>query len=181
MDQAQNGLALAKWIRGGEMDQEQENGSAAEDKVAAEKVEMDQVEVAAPRLASGLKKKQHGGHNVHRPNDTTKRQVGGMALAGLDHDRISRMIGISADTLRKHYRTELEQEGLILGEIAQNLAQRAMDGDTISSIFYLKARAGWRDQHVKIDQSVQVVDTAKHRLLDMLGTAKPIIEHTPQK
>jgi len=93
----------------------------------------------------------------------------------LDHDRIGRLIGISGDCLRRHYRTELEQEGLILGEIAQNLAQRAMDGDTISSIFYLKARAGWRDQHVKIDQSVQVVDTAKHRLLDMLGTARPAL------
>ena len=158
------------------MDQEQENGlaAAAEDKVDGKGEEMDQVEVAAPRVAIALKKK-HGGHNAHRPNDTTKRQVQGMALAGLDHDRIGRLIGISGDCLRRHYRTELEQEGLVLGEIAQNLAQRAMDGDTISSIFYLKARAGWRDQHVKIDQSVQVVDTAKHRLLDMLSTTRPAI------
>ena len=175
------------------MDQEQENGSAvgngsvtgngsaAGDKVAGKVEEMDLVEVAAPRLAVAPKKKQHGGHNAHRPNDTTKRQVQGMALAGLDHDRIGRLIGISGDCLRRHYRTELEQEGLILGEIAQNLAQRAMDGDTISSIFYLKARAGWRDQHVKIDQNVQVVDTAKHRLLDMLGTAKPVIDQITTK
>ena len=171
------------------MDQEQENGSAvgngsaaaAGDKVAGKGEEMDLVEVAAPVVVSAPKKKTNGGLNVHRPNDTTKRQVQGMALAGLDHDRIGRMIGISGDTLRKHYRTELEQEGLILGEIAQNLAQRAMDGDTISSIFYLKARAGWRDQHVKIDQNVQVVDTAKHRLLDMLGTAKPIIDQITTK
>lgn len=157
-----------------------ENGLAAGDKVDGEEEKVDRVEEAAPRVAIAPKKK-HGGHNAHRPNDTTKRQVQGMALAGLDHDRIGRLIGISGDCLRRHYRVELEQEGLVLGEIAQNLAQRAMDGDTISSIFYLKARAGWRDQHVKIDQNVQVIDTAKHRLLDMLGTAKPIIEHTPQK
>lgn len=158
------------------MDQEQENGLAAGDKVDGEGEKMDRAGVAAPLVVS-VSKKKHGGQNAHRPNDTTKRQVQGMALAGLDHDRIGRLIGISGDTLRKHYRVELEQEGLVLGEIAQNLAQRAMDGDTISSIFYLKARAGWRDQHVKIDGDVRVHDTAKHRLLDILATGK-VIEHS---
>ena len=126
-------------------------------------------------IAVGTKKKR-GGHNAHRPNDTTRRQVSGMALAGLTHERIARLIGISDECLRRHYRAELENEGFVLGEIAQGLAQRAMDGDTVSSIFYLKARGGWRDQHVKIDADVAVHDTAKHRLLDMLSTGKTI-EH----
>ena len=157
-----------------------------------QKPEMDQVEVednvdgeggliqvaggGFSAIAVGTKKKR-GGQNAHRPNDTTRRQVSGMALAGLTHERIARLIGISDECLRRHYRAELENEGFVLGEIAQGLAQRAMDGDTVSSIFYLKARAGWRDQHVKIDGDVRVHDTAKHRLLDILATGK-VIEHS---
>lgn len=166
------------------MDQD-ENGSVTENGSVADKVDGTGVEAAEMDQAEGegfspvklTTKKKHGGHSVHRPNDTTRRQVNGMALAGLSHDRIARLIGISDVSLRKHYKVELENEGFVLGEIAQGLAQRAMDGDTVSSIFYLKARAGWRDQHVKIDQSVEVIDTAKHRLLDMLSAQNKIIEH----
>ena len=157
------------------MDQD-ENGSVT-DKVDGS-VEVEGVEGGGFSPIAPPAKKKHGGQNVHRPNDVTRRQVQGMALAGLDHDRIGRLIGISGETLRKHYRSELENEGFVLGEIAQNLAQRAMDGDTVSSIFYLKARAGWRDQHVKMETDITVHDSAKHRLLDMLsGKGVPVIEN----
>ena len=100
-----------------------------------------------------------------------------MALAGVNHDRIAQVIGISDITLRQHYKNELSRETFVLGEIAAGLAQRAIAGDTVSSIFYLKARGGWRDQHVKVDATVDLHDTAKHRLLDMLtGKGAPVLE-----
>lgn len=48
-----------------------------------------------------------------------------------------------------------------------SLAQKAINGDVISAIFWLKARAGWRDRgaNVRTDDATY---EAKQRLLDQL-------------
>jgi len=159
------------------MDQEQENGSAAEDKVAGKGEEMD---LAKPAHIASLKKT--GPNPPHKRTETIAENVMQLAMVGLTQEQMGKILGMHPMTLRKYYADEIDNsKNRMNGQIAMGLARRALDGDTISSIFWLKAQAGWRDQHVKIDQNVQVVDTAKHRLLDMLGTAKPLIEHIPQK
>ena len=171
------------------MDQEQENGSAvgngsvtgngsaAGDKVAGKVEEMD---LAKPRSAPPLKKPAI--FVAHKRTETMAENVMQLAVVGLTQDQMGKILKIDPKTLRKHYADEIDNtKNRLNGQIAMGLARRALDGDTISSIFWLKAQAGWRDQHVKIDQSVQVVDTAKHRLLDMLGTAKPVIDQITTK
>jgi DNA-binding XRE family transcriptional regulator len=160
MDQGENGSAVG-------------NGSAAaaEDKVAAESGEMD---LAKPPHMASLKKT--GPNPAHKRTETIAENVMQLAMVGLTQEQMGKILGIAPMTLRKYYSDEIDNsKNRMNGQIAMGLARRALDGDTISSIFWLKAQAGWRDQHVKIDQSVQVVDTAKHRLLDMLGTARPAL------
>ena len=102
-----------------------------------------------------------------------------LAIVGLNQDQMGKILNIDPKTLRKYYADEIDNtKNRLSGQIAMGLARRALDGDTVSSIFWLKAQAGWRDQHVKVDATIDVHDTAKHRLLDML-TAKgaPIIEN----
>jgi len=166
MDQGENGSALG-------------NGSAAAagDKVAGVGEEMD---LAKPAHIASLKKT--GPNPPHKRTETIAENVMQLAMVGLTQEQMGKILGMHPMTLRKYYADEIDNsKNRMNGQIAMGLARRALDGDTISSIFWLKAQAGWRDQHVKIDQNVQVVDTAKHRLLDMLGTAKPLIEHIPQK
>jgi len=158
------------------MDQERGNGSAAEDKVDAESAEMDR---AKPRHMASLKK--IGPNPAHKRTETIAENVMQLAMVGLTQEQMGKILGIAPMTLRKYYADEIDNsKNRMNGQIAMGLARRALDGDTISSIFWLKAQAGWRDQHVKIDQNVQVIDTAKHRLLDMLKSSKPLIDHAPQ-
>lgn len=121
--------------------------------------------------------KKTGWKVLHKRTETMAENVRQLAILGLEQDKMGKILGIDPKTLRKHYADEIDNtKNRLNGQIAMGLARRALDGDTVSSIFWLKAQAGWRDQHVKIDGDVRVHDTAKHRLLDMLSTGK-VIEH----
>ena len=155
------------------MDQEQEIGLAAGDKVDGVGEEMDLVK---PRSAPPIKKPAI--FVAHKRTDAMAENVMQLAVVGLTQDQMGKILKIDPKTLRKHYADEIDNtKNRLNGQIAMGLARRALDGDTISSIFWLKAQAGWRDQHVKIDGDVRVHDTAKHRLLDILATGK-VIEHS---
>jgi len=164
MDQGENGSPVGNGSVTG-------NGSAVEDKVDGKGEGVDLAKL--PHMAS-LKKT--GPNPAHKRTETIAENVMQLAMVGLTQEQMGKILGIAPMTLRKYYSDEIDNsKNRMNGQIAMGLARRALDGDTISSIFWLKAQAGWRDQHVKIDQSVQVVDTAKHRLLDMLGTTRPAI------
>lgn len=72
-----------------------------------------------------------------------------MAGYGIPADDIARSVGISHDTLRKHYRDELDL-GTVKANtaVAQSLYKKATGDGTSSvtaAIFWLKTRAGWRE------------------------------------
>lgn len=82
----------------------------------------------------------------HQPTYEQRRQVETMAGFGLEQERIARVMGIDAKTLRKHYRHELD-----VGADKANMivAQRLFDQtakNVVAAIFWLKARAGWRER-----------------------------------
>ena len=53
---------------------------------------------------------------------------------------------ISVDTLRKHFRKELDTASTKANaKVAMSLFKKAMDGDTASIIFWLKTRARWHE------------------------------------
>ena len=49
----------------------------------------------------------------HEPNETTRREVEGMAGAGIPQASIAKATGLSEPTLRKHYRHELDNGGTL--------------------------------------------------------------------
>lgn len=65
---------------------------------------------------------------------------------GVPQDDIARLIGCSAPTLRKHFADELALgSAKATAKIAQTLFAKAAAGDTVSMLFWMKCRAGWRE------------------------------------
>lgn len=85
----------------------------------------------------------------HEPTDKDRKQVTLMAGIGLTHDQIAKIIGISDETLRKYYATELEVSAAMMNaQVAQNLFSIATSkgaGAVASAIFWMKTRGGWRE------------------------------------
>lgn len=96
-----------------------------------------------------------GGRPPHEPTAQTRLQVRRLAGLGLPQAQIALLLGISPNTLVKHYEHELRLgDAEATEKVAATLYRRATrDGDLGAAIFWLKARAGWReklpDQQVK--------------------------------
>jgi hypothetical protein len=65
---------------------------------------------------------------------------------GFTQDSIAIVTGIPTATLERHFPFEL-QHGKVLTDarILTGIVDQAFDGDKTMSIFWAKARAGWRD------------------------------------
>lgn len=75
---------------------------------------------------------------------TTVRQ---MAAAGVAHKDIARVLDCAENTLRKHFRDELDTGATCaIAAVSNRLYDMAMKGNTAACIFWLKARAGWRER-----------------------------------
>jgi hypothetical protein len=85
--------------------------------------------------------------NVHERTEDIAARVLELAGKGASHRDIARATGIAANTLRKHYGDELKR-GAAGANIAvgNRLFEAAVAGDLTAAIFFLKARAGWRDR-----------------------------------
>jgi hypothetical protein len=84
------------------------------------------------------------------PNDDQRRMVRGLSGFGVPHDDIALIVGCSPPTLRKRFRRELNLGSAEANaKVAQTLFQQATSGtNTAAMIFWLKARAGWREKQV---------------------------------
>ncbi|TCH99225.1 hypothetical protein EJV46_07855 [Roseococcus sp. SYP-B2431] len=83
------------------------------------------------------------------PTAEQRRMVHAMAGYGVPQDDIALVIGITSRTLRKHFRHELDVAVIEANtRVAQCLFKQATTpGNIGASIFWLKARAGWREKH----------------------------------
>ena len=89
----------------------------------------------------------------HEPTPETRLRVNTLASVGTPQDQIALVIGISKNTLIKHYRKELDTAMIIANAaIGQTLFKQAKDGNTAAAIFWLKCRAGWFDTQ-KVEHS----------------------------
>ena len=75
--------------------------------------------------------------------------VHAMAGYGVPQDDIALVIGITSRTMRKHFRHELDVAVIEANtRVAQCLYKQATTpGNIAASIFWLQARAGWREKH----------------------------------
>lgn len=94
------------------------------------------------------------GQPPHQPTDEQRAQVKALAAVGITQPEIARYIGIHDQTLRLHYRDELD-----LGVIEANAAvakmlhrQAVKEGNTTAAIFWAKCRMGWKEtSRVEVD------------------------------
>tara|TARA_B100001939_G_scaffold39718_1_gene30954 strand:+ start:4086 stop:4430 length:345 start_codon:yes stop_codon:yes gene_type:complete len=86
------------------------------------------------------------GRPAHEPTDKNKTIVNSLASYGIPHEDIASKLNISADTLVKYYKKELDDGRIDANaEVAKTLMQQIRKGNTLASIFYLKTRAGWKE------------------------------------
>lgn len=93
--------------------------------------------------------KKVNGRPPHEPTDKLRSSVSLMAAIGIPHDMIALKIGINQDTLRKHYRSELDLGKVeMLTRVGGRAYQRAMgDGPGSAQLiqFILKTQGGWKE------------------------------------
>jgi hypothetical protein len=97
------------------------------------------------------------------PTDEQRKTVRAMSGFGIPHDDIATLLEIDPKTLRKHFRRELDRGSIeATAKVAQSLFNMAtVEKNVAAAIFWMKARAGWREKH-----EVQVTAPALHELSD---------------
>ena len=90
------------------------------------------------------------GRPPHQPTEHSRVQVKTLAAVGIRHEDIASKLGISADTLTKYYKLELD-DGRIdaIAQVGQSLYEQAKNGNITAMIFWLKTRAGWKETQVQ--------------------------------
>ena len=117
------------------------------------------------------------------PTEETRRTVKAMAGVGVPHTQIAAYMRIDTKSLRKHYRDELDR-GMVEAnvKVAQTLFNLAtVEKSVPAAIFWLKARAGWREK-VNIEHSgeaaVRVISGEPMDLDEW--TRRYTIDHRPE-
>lgn len=86
------------------------------------------------------------GRPAHEPTPESRDKVKALSAVGARHEDIALLLEISADTLTKHYRRELDLGRIEANaKMAQTLYRKGLDGNIVAAIFWLKTRAGWRE------------------------------------
>lgn len=90
--------------------------------------------------------KDKGGRPPHLPDATTRNKVFMLSSVGTRHEDIATVLGISADTLTKYYKEELDKGRIEANaSVAETLFKQAKEGNTTAMIFWLKSRAKWKE------------------------------------
>ena len=100
-----------------------------------------------------------------KPTEDDRRTVKAMAGFGVPHVDIATFIGIDPKTLRKHFRADLDR-GMIEAnaKVGQTLFTMAtVDKNVAAAIFWMKARAGWREKQIVEDDPLAKVTQITYR------------------
>lgn len=86
---------------------------------------------------------------LFQPTEEQRRIFKGTAGLGVPHEGIAVLLEIDPKTLRKHFAVDLERGSVeATAKVAQSLFQLATAGKNVAAaIFWMKARAGWREKH----------------------------------
>ena len=89
---------------------------------------------------------------THEVTDEMRTMVENMARIGVPQLRICEIVGMSAKTLRRHFRVELDYgSDLATSEVSATLFELAKGGNVAACIFWMKARAGWSEKLAIVD------------------------------
>jgi hypothetical protein len=89
----------------------------------------------------------------HKPTETTRELVKSLSGFGVPQDDICVVLDVSLPTLHKYYRRECDLGfAQANAKVGESLFKQATSGNTSAAIFWMKARAGWREKQ-EIDHS----------------------------
>lgn len=92
------------------------------------------------------------GKPPHEPTKAMRELVKMHAMVGTPQSIIADILEIDDKTLRKYYRRELDlATHQANAQIGGALFNKAVKGDTAAAIFWLKTRAGFREQKEPVD------------------------------
>jgi hypothetical protein len=113
---------------------------------------MAKIENSAPKKEDGRKNnggaRENAGRMPFEPTDAERKQVEALSGYGLPIEQIAMLIrdGIDADTLRKHFSSELVSgKSKANAQIGRTLFQKAMGGDTTAMIWWSKTQMRWSE------------------------------------
>ena len=111
------------------------------------------------------------------PTDENRRSVRVMSGFGVPQEDIALHLDIDPKTLRKHFRRELDRGTIEANlKVAQTLLHMAtVDKNVAAAIFWLKARAGWREKHPDKDDAPPVTTNLVVSFMDADGTRHPLV------
>lgn len=127
------------------------------------------------------------GRPQHKATDKERREVLELAGVGIPQLTIASILGMSIMTLRKHFVEELQHgtekaNALVGGFLFQKATgQRGDDhGAVTAAIFWLKARAGWKDRqdviHQNPDGTALFEDWPAEKLVPAMRRAVEVLE-----
>ncbi len=104
------------------------------------------------------------------PTDEQRRTVRAMAGFGVPHEDIGTLLEIDAKTLRKHFRRELDRGSIeATAKVAQTLFGMVTSGQNVAAaIFWMKARAGWREKHEVVVSTRPVHELSDEELAEIV-------------
>lgn len=91
--------------------------------------------------------RKKAGRPEFEPTADHRYSVGIMKAAGINNDVIARCVGISTETLAKHFADELsDSKAKLDARIVETLVNQALAGNTSLLMFYARTRLGMREE-----------------------------------
>ena len=102
------------------------------------------------------------GRPPHQPDAASRRLVEHHAAIGTPHQSIAKLLQLSLNTLKKHYREELDL-GLARANavVSGKLFTEAKRGNITAAIFWMKTRGGWRETS-RVEHSTNAPIEVRH-------------------
>lgn len=96
-----------------------------------------------------------------KPTDELRAKVHHLSGVGVPQDDIAKIVGCTAKTLRKHFRSALDKGAAEVNAlVAGYLFQQVKNGNVTAMIFWLKTRAHWSDRQQATASSIAAVTSA---------------------
>lgn len=121
------------------------------------------------------------GRKPHAPTPEQRRLVEELTAVGTKHVDIARIVGIGGTTLATYYRSELDmgaaKANAAVAKSLFKMATNASKPNVAAAIFWLKVRAGWREDDrgfwIDIVEQLRAMLPKEVNALDAKPTSQP--------
>lgn len=125
--------------------------------------------------------RKDAGRKPYVPTDKDRGMVEAMTGCGVSAEDIGKVLGVSGRTVERKFKNELATGHIKANaRVAKSLFDQAVTGNMTAAIFWLKARAGWRDvQRTEVvgDNGGPIqVETAREILAAKFEAIRPKLE-----